>query len=89
MPRSRAGANKFVMISPQVWPGLVHYPDWLHPNVSHWWTHEIMNSRQMVPVDGLWIDMNEPSNFCDGLCISRWIQQPADYPNQSHGVIRR
>jgi len=20
----------------KVWPGLVHFPDWTHPNASHW-----------------------------------------------------
>ena len=31
-------------------------------------TLQIASFLQNIPVDGLWIDMNEPSNFCDGGC---------------------
>ncbi|MCO5574033.1 hypothetical protein L7F22_027811 [Adiantum nelumboides] len=63
----------------QVWPGPVHYPDFLHPNAGSYWTKEISDFHDIVPFDGLWIDMNEPSNFCTG--ISCKLPTDASCPN--------
>lgn len=37
----------------------------MHPNASAWWTNEFklfFNPETGIDIDGLWIDMNEPTN---------------------------
>ena len=49
------------------WPGAVAWPDWFAPNTGKWWTDEIQqqfNADTGIDLDGLWVDMNEASNFC-------------------------
>ncbi|ORX58669.1 hypothetical protein DM01DRAFT_1371693 [Hesseltinella vesiculosa] len=52
----------------QVWPGFTAFPDWWHPNAQAYWTKEIGDWLALLDLDGLWIDMNEPSAFCTGSC---------------------
>jgi len=54
-----------------VWPGMVHWPDWLHPNASKYWGEMLSLLYSYVPFSGIWIDMDENSNFCFG-----------EYPNE-------
>ncbi|KAI0971585.1 glycoside hydrolase family 31 protein [Xylaria arbuscula] len=49
-----------------VWPGVVAFPDWFSENITTFWNNEIgtfFNKDTGVDIDGLWIDLNEPSNF--------------------------
>ena len=50
----------------QVWPGPTHFPDWFHPNATTYWTNQLAAWHDLAPFDGVWVDMNEVSNFCTG-----------------------
>ncbi|XP_041372826.1 lysosomal alpha-glucosidase-like [Gigantopelta aegis] len=67
----------------EVWPGLTAYPDFTAPNTEAWWERDARSFHQQVPFDGLWIDMNEPSNFKDGSihgCTSSSLDNPPYLP---------
>lgn len=50
----------------KVWPGNTAYPDWFHSNATRWWQTLAGKFHNNVNFDGMWLDMNEPSNFVDG-----------------------
>lgn len=53
-----------------VWPGLTAFPDFFAPQTLEYWYDQVSAWHDKVAFDGMWIDMNEPSNFCTGSCSS-------------------
>ena len=68
--RDRTGT---VPATGRVWPGDVYFPDFLHPNASGYWKALLASFHDLVAFDGLWLDMNEPSNFW---CCRQHAQPP-------------
>ncbi|KAK9831002.1 hypothetical protein WJX81_007621 [Elliptochloris bilobata] len=54
----------------QLWPGASHWPDFMNPTTVTWWEAQIRSVYDRVPLDGIWLDMNEVSNYCSGdVCV--------------------
>jgi alpha-glucosidase (family GH31 glycosyl hydrolase) len=64
-----------------VWPGKSVWVDFFHPNSSVYWTEMLDVLHQQVDFDGIWLDMNEASSFCDGECsFTSTSLPPPDLP---------
>ena len=51
------------------WPGHTYWPDFTKPATIDWWVDQYLTfASDGMPVDGTWVDMNEPTSFCNGSC---------------------
>lgn len=52
----------------EVWPVDAVYPDFTKSATKQWWKANLDDFHNTIKFDGLWLDMNEASNFCNGVC---------------------
>ena len=55
-----------------VWCGNAYFPDFYNPKTEDYW-HQMFDrlvNDNDLELDGIWLDMNEATNFCDGYCIT-------------------
>ena len=58
--KNHDGKNPFVG---RVWPGDAVYIDWLNDKAEEYWVGQMEKLYNKLPFSGMWIDMNEASNF--------------------------
>ncbi|AWR96872.1 glycoside hydrolase family 31 protein [Acidianus sulfidivorans JP7] len=53
----------------KLWPGFSVYPDFFREDTREWWSNEISKWLSQG-IDGIWLDMNEPTDFTKVLEIN-------------------
>ncbi|ELK13786.1 Maltase-glucoamylase, intestinal [Pteropus alecto] len=74
----------------EVWPGKTVFPDYTNPKCAVWWANEFELFHNQVEFDGIWIDMNEVSNFVDGSlsgCSTSNLNYPPFTPRVLDGYL--
>lgn len=64
----------------KVWPGAATFIDWFHPNATDYWVNQFEQFYKILPIDGVWLDMNEVSNSCNGEC---WHYPALNFTNMA------
>ncbi|XP_050680926.1 lysosomal alpha-glucosidase-like isoform X1 [Leptidea sinapis] len=55
------------------------WPDFTHPNSTAYWKEMFADFHKLIPFDGAWIDMNEPSNFLSGPMFGQCLPEQLSY----------
>ena len=63
----------------KVWPGTTTFVDFFNPNANKYWQDMLNILYTKVQFSGVWLDMNEYANFCDGPCDSPTGDTAFDY----------
>ena len=63
----------------QLWPGAVHWPDFKNPATLDWWSQQLRGVNDTLPIDGIWLDMNEVRMCGFGLLQSTLAEYTAKY----------
>ena len=79
-------ADNLAPLTAGVWPGHAYFPDFHNPKTVEWWAKnfdrlydtktETQDDLLGLKFDGIWLDENEATNFCNGYCIES--ERPAD-----------
>lgn len=64
-----------------VWPNDAVWVDFFNPLAFDVWGYWLERLHSLVGFDGLWLDMNEASNFCAGAC---YYYQQSGFPNKNN-----
>uniref|UniRef100_A0A6I8P631 Maltase n=1 Tax=Ornithorhynchus anatinus TaxID=9258 RepID=A0A6I8P631_ORNAN len=70
----------------EVWPGPTVFPDYSNPACMQWWAQEFHLFHQQLTFDGIWIDMNEVSNFANG-SNKGCAPNALNYPPFTPGIV--
>jgi alpha-glucosidase len=58
-----------VLVS-HVWPNKTVFLDFFSDDAADIWNQGLKDLYEKVPYDGLWLDMNEATSFCNGECAN-------------------
>ncbi|XP_058163766.1 sucrase-isomaltase, intestinal-like [Dasypus novemcinctus] len=71
-------------------PGDSVYADFTNPETALWWTQMCTEFKHVLDYDGIWINMNEPSNFRSGQqpgCTRSHLNYPPFVPEITGGIL--
>ena len=64
----------------RVWANDAVFPDFFQANTTKWWESQLSRFHDEVGFDGIWLDMNEATGFCDGECVNGTVPIPPTPP---------